>query len=168
MKHRYLNSKASIVVAPDMGRAKSAARFAARLGLPFAAADKRRISDKQVHIGGMIAKQVEGYSHAIIFDDEIATGTSVITLSHVLVDCGISEIATVCTHGVFVDDALKKLQEFPEISQIVSTDTVPIPTEKRVPKLEILSVAPLFAEAIWKNYAHQSIGDLFTYSEDRE
>jgi ribose-phosphate pyrophosphokinase len=163
-----LDPTESIVVAPDMGRAKSAARFASRLGLTVAAADKHRISDKQVQIGGMVAKQVEGFRKAIVYDDEIATGTSVLSLSRVLVQCGIQEIAAVCTHGVFVDDALRQLQDLPEISEIVTTNTVPIPPEKRVPKLEILSVAPIFAEAIGHNYSRQSIGDLFTYSEDRE
>jgi len=60
------------------------------------------------------------------------------------------------------------LQELAEIREIITTDTVPIPTEKRVPKLQILSVAPIFAEAIQHNYLRRSIGDLFTYSEDRE
>lgn len=165
---RKLHPAEFIVVAPDMGRAKSAARFASRLGLNVAAADKHRISEKKVHIGGMIAKQVEGYRRAIIYDDEIATGTTVITLSSILVECGIQEIAVVCTHGVFVDQALRRLQELAEIREIITTDTVPIPTEKRVPKLQILSVAPIFAEAIQHNYLRRSIGDLFTYSEDRE
>ena len=165
---RQLNSSDTIVVTPDMGRAKSAARFASRLGLTFAAADKRRISDQHVMIGGMVAKQVEGYRKAIIYDDEIATGTSVITLIKILIDCGIEEVATVCTHGVFVDDALQHLEAIPQITEIITTDTVPIPNEKRVPKLEILSVAPLFGDAIWHNYSHQSIGDLFTFSEDNE
>jgi ribose-phosphate pyrophosphokinase len=136
--------------------------------LTVAAAEKHRISDKQVLIGGMVAKQVEGFHKAIVYDDEIATGTSVLSLARVLVDCGVEEIAAVCTHGVFVDNALQKLQDLPQISEIVTTNTVPIPPEKRVPKLEILSVAPIFAEAIYHNYARQSIGDLFTYSEDRE
>ena len=165
---QQLNHAETIVVAPDMGRATSAARFASRLGLTFAAADKRRISDEQVIIGGMIAKQVEGFRKAIIYDDEISTGNSVMGLSKILIGCGIQEIATVCTHGVFVDDALQRLQSLPQITQIITTNTVPISINKRVPKLEILNVAPLFGDAIWRNYSHQSIGDLFTYSDDIE
>jgi len=165
---QQLNPTETIVVAPDMGRATSAARFASRLGLPFAAADKRRISDDQVLIGSMISKQIEGFRKAIVYDDEIATGNTLLSLSKILIDCGVHEIAPVCTHGVFVDEALKRLQAIPQITQIITTDSVPIPIEKRVSKLEILTVAPLFGDAIWRNYSHQSIGDLFTFSEDTE
>ncbi len=156
----------TIVVAPDFGRAGSAARLALRLRLPVASAEKTRISDTKVHIGGMIGKQVEGFRRALIYDDEIATGGSVKEISRVLADNGIKEIIVLCTHGLFTQNALEKLAAIPQLVEIVTTDTVPIPPEKRPRILTVLSVASVFGEAIWRNYSRQSIGDLFAFGED--
>jgi len=156
----------TIVVAPDMGHAKSAARFAKDLGLPVAAGDKERISDTEVHISGLVGQQVHGCKRALIFDDEIATGGSVLEMSKLLIEYGIQEIWAACTHGVFVREGLEKLAAVPQIAEIVTTDTVYIPPEKRHPKLHVLSVAHVFGEAIRRNYLRQSIGDLFVFGEE--
>jgi len=89
----------------------------------------------------------------------------VLELSRLLVRQGIREIWVACTHGVFVHEGLEKLASLPEITEIVTTDTVWIPLEKRNPKLKILTVAPVFANAIRRNYLRESIGDLFIYSD---
>ena len=154
-----------IVVAPDMGSAKSAARFAKSLNLPIAAGNKERISDTQVKISGLVGNQVRGHKHALIYDDEIATGGSMDELSHVLVEEGVENILVVCTHGVFTRGGLEKLAAIPQIQEIVTTDTVDIPIEKRHPKLTVLSVAKVFADSIRQNYNRQSIGDLFVFGE---
>ena len=156
----------TIVVAPDYGRASSAARLAHHFNLSSISAEKTRISDTQVQIGDLISKQVAGFERAIIYDDEIATGGSVITLSRCLVKSGIKKIYTVCTHGLFFGDALSQLNSFPEVSHIITTDTVPIPMEKRTANLTVLSVAPLIADAIYRNYTRQSIGPLFDFGDD--
>lgn len=156
----------TIVVAPDVGRAKPAARFGAILGLPAAAANKERISDHVVTIDSGIERLVRGFRRALIYDDEIATGTTVLALSNYLVECGIEEIYLVCTHGVFAGDTLDRLNSLPQIVEIVTTDTVPIPPEKMCPNLTVLSVAPVFGEAIWRNANRKTIGDLFTFSDD--
>jgi ribose-phosphate pyrophosphokinase len=83
-----------------------------------------------------------------------------------LIDQGIEEIWLAGTHGVFVHDGLNKLAELPQIKEIVTTDTVFIPPEKRHPKLHLLSVAPVFGEAIRRNYLRESIGDLFIFGDD--
>src|SRR5574342_491228 len=140
--------KGSIVVSPDMGMAKPAARFARSLGLPVAAGNKERVSDTEVKISGLVGHQVQGHKHAIIYDDEIATGGSVLELSRVLLEAGIEEILVVCTHGVFTRGGLEKLASIPQISEIITTDTVYTPEEKRHPKLKVLSVARIFADAI--------------------
>ncbi len=161
----HLDPNTTIVVAPDSGRANAAARFASLLGLYYVAAEKRRISDTEVIISPTINRQLEGYTQAIVYDDEIATGGSVIQLSKTLVSCGIDTIRLVCTHGVFSRNALPRLGSFPQIVEIITTNTVPIPVSERPPHLHILSVAPVFGEAIIRNHNQQSIGDLFTYSE---
>ena len=154
-----------IVVAPDMGSAKSAARFAKSLNLPIAAGNKERISDTQVKISGLVGNQVHGHKHALIYDDEIATGGSMDELSHVLVEEGVENILVVCTHGVFTRGGLERLANIPQIKEIITTDTVYMPPEKRHPKLKVLSVAPVFADAIWNNLHHESINDLFVFGE---
>ncbi len=155
----------SIIVAPDMGQAKSAARFARTLGLPVAAGNKERISDTEVAIGGLVGNQVKGHKRALIYDDEIATGGSILELSRVLVHEGIEDIMVMCTHGVFSRGGLERLVVVPQISEIVTTDTVYLAAEKMHPKLRVLSVAKVFADAIRHNFNHESISDLFVFGE---
>gem|GEM_PF-1769494 len=119
-----------------------------------------------MQISELILKQVEGFQRAIVYDDEIATGGSVIRLSNLLVRGGVKEIFLICTHGLFLNHALQRLQEIPQIQEIITTDTVPIPPRKRIPQLKVLSVGPVIGEAIYRNYTRQSIGNLFDFSED--
>jgi ribose-phosphate pyrophosphokinase len=156
----------TIVIAPDIGHAKSAARFASDLSLPVTAAIKERVSDSQVRIGGIVGQQVKGYRQALIYDDEIATGGSILELSRLLIEEGVEQILVACTHGVFVHGGMEKLAAVAQITEIVTTDTVHIPAEKRVSKLRVLSVGRIFGEAIRRNYAQQSIGDLFVFGEE--
>ena len=157
----------AIVVAPDAGHMKSAARFAEGLGLPVAAGNKERISDTKVRISGFVGRQVRGCRRALIYDDEIATGSSVIEMCDMLVENGVEEIWAVCTHGVFTGIALQKLTAVPQITEIVTTDTVYTPPDKRPPQLKIVPVAQIFGEAIRRNYLHESISDLFVFGQDK-
>jgi ribose-phosphate pyrophosphokinase len=156
----------TIVVAPDYGRASSAARLALQLDLPAIAAEKTRISDTVVRISELIAPQVESFQRAIIYDDEIATGGSVIELSRLLVKSGIEEIRLVCTHGLFINNALARILSISEVKEIITTDTVPFTNDKLDPRLTILSVAPVIGEAIRRNYNRQSIGSLFAFGDE--
>ena len=155
----------SILVAPDMGQAKTAARFARTLNLPIAAGNKERVSDTQVIINGLVGDQVRGHERALIYDDEIATGGSILELSRVLIREGLKDIRVICTHGVFSNNGLERLAEVPEITEIITTDTVHIAPEKMHPKLTVLSVAPVFANAIRHNINRESLSDLFVYGE---
>ena len=155
-----------IVIAPDMGSAKSAARFAKSLSLPVAAGNKERISDTQVVISGLVGNQVRGHKRALIYDDEIATGGSIDELSRVLIEEGVDQITVVCTHGVFTRGGLERLAAIPQIREIITTDTVYTPPEKRHPKLKVLCVAPIIADAIRHNLHHESINDLFVFGEE--
>jgi ribose-phosphate pyrophosphokinase len=157
--------KDGIMVTPDMGQAKSSARFAAVLGLPIAAGNKERISDTEVVIRGLVGNQVRGHKRALIYDDEISTGGSIHELTRMLIDEGIEEMLVVCTHGVFTRGGLERLASIPQIREIITTDTVYIPPERRHPKLRILSVAPVFADAIRHNLQHESLKGLFVFGE---
>src|SRR5512145_2565455 len=154
-----------ILVTPDMGQAKAAARFAQVLGLPIAAGNKERVSDTEVAIRGLVGNQVRGHKRALIFDDEIATGGSIDELCRVLIEEGIEDILVICTHGVFTRGGLERLAGIPQIREIVTTDTVYTPPEKRHPKLKILSVASIFADAIRHNLHHESLKELFVFGE---
>ncbi|HMZ07628.1 MAG TPA: ribose-phosphate pyrophosphokinase [Anaerolineales bacterium] len=165
---KYLENRdmsGMIIISPDMGQAKSAARFAKSLSLPVAAGNKERISDTEVRISGLVGNQVKGHKRALIYDDEIATGGSIAELTRLLVEEGVEEILVMCTHGVFTRGGLEKLAAIPQIQEIVTTDTVNIPLDKRHPKLTVLSVAEIFADSIRHNFNRESIGDLFVFGE---
>jgi ribose-phosphate pyrophosphokinase len=160
-----LDLNKGILVTPDMGHAKSAARFANILRLPIAAGNKERISDTEVKIRGLVGNRVRGHKRALIYDDEISTGGSIHELCRMLIQEGVDEMLVLCTHGVFTRDGLERLASLPQISEIITTDTVYIPPEKRHPKLKILSVAPVFADAIRHNLYHESLSKLFVFGE---
>lgn len=169
---RYFDQKQfsandTVVVAPDVGIAKSAERFATLLKFDVAAAHKTRLSDTDVKMSGLIGRQVQGFHRALIYDDEIATGSTIVELAQLLITNGVQEIYVICTHGLFMGQAIPRLQTIPQIVEIVTTDTVAIPPEKQIPKLTILSVAPIFGEAIRRNYGHESIGSLFEHWRDQ-
>lgn len=150
----------AVVVTPDIGNAKRAAHLARRLNLPVAAGNKRRIDDEHVVIDGIVGDVHKNL--AIVYDDEIATGGSVIEMLNHLQREGVKRALVACTHGVFSDRALERLNEHPLVEEIVSTDTVPIDPRKPVDKLKVVSVAPLLAEAIRRIHCDESVSSLFS------
>ncbi len=149
----------AVVVAPDLGYAKSAAAFARMLGLPVAAAAKQRISDTQVTISSIIG-EVAGRD-AIVIDDEIARGTTLLELLARLRERDVRGVRIACTHGLFCDGALMRLAAQPEVTEIVCTNTVPVPAP-HPGKLTVLSVAPALAEAIRRIHEGESVSALFS------
>ena len=160
-----LDPDETVIVAPDYGRAGSAARLAEQLGLPAVSAEKRRLSDTEVEISSQIVQQVQSFRKVIVYDDEIATGGSVLHLSRLLARSGIEEIMLICTHGLFLNNALERIQAIPQVTEIITTDTVPIPLDKSFPNLTVLPIAPTISEAIRRNYCRQSIGGLFDFGD---
>ena len=156
---RALDLSNTVVVAPDMGYAKSAASFARRLGLPVAVAAKQRISDTKVVISAIIGETAG--KDAIVIDDEIAAGSTVIELLEHLRMRGVGEVRVACTHGLFGRDALQRLAAQPEVVEIVTMNTVPIGPEKRIDKVTVLSVAPALAEAMRRIHEGESVSELF-------
>jgi ribose-phosphate pyrophosphokinase len=147
----------AVVVSPDFGNAKTATQFSRLLGVPVAAGSKKRLADDRVVID-MIVGDVEG-RRAIILDDEIATGGSIVELLDRLAEQGCTSAAVACTHGLFVGKAVDRLRGHPMITEVVTTDTVPAPVGW--PELQVLSVAGLFAVAIERIHAGESISSLF-------
>ena len=153
----------TVVVSPDLGNAKVATEFARNLGLPVAAGSKQRESDDRVVIDRIVG-DVRG-KDVIVLDDEIATGGSIVELLRVLRHEGAQQISIACTHGLFTGPAIERLKQEPDIAEIVTTNTVPLPPEKQLPNIVTRSVAPLFAEAVQRIHAGESVSSLFS---DRE
>ena len=147
----------TVVVSPDLGNAKTATLFARLLGLPVAAGSKQRLSDDRVIIDSIVG-DVSG-KRALVLDDEIATGGSIVELLDRLTAEGCHEAAVACTHGLFTGKAQQRLTSHPNITQVVTTDTVPPPTDW--PNLRVRSVAGLFAEAIGRIHEGTSVSSLF-------
>jgi ribose-phosphate pyrophosphokinase len=149
----------TIVVSPDLGNAKSATVFARLLDLPVAAGSKRRVADDRVVIDAIVG-DVDGRD-VIVLDDEIANAGTIVELSRLLRLRGVRRIAVACTHGLFTGPAIERLAGIQEIEEIVTTDTVPIPPDKQLPSMRILSIAPLMSEAIRRIHGGESVSALF-------
>jgi len=149
----------TVVVSPDLGRAKEASQFARLLKLPVAAGNKKRISDEEVVIDTIVG-DVTG-KNIIILDDEIANAGTIIEILHHLRERHAGRVAIACTHGLFTGSAIEKLRAQPDITEIVTTNTVPLPPEKRLPNMQVLSIAPLLAEAIRRIHNGESVSSLF-------
>ena len=147
-----------VVVSPDLGNAKTATQFARLLGVPVAAGSKQRLADDSVVIDAIVG-DVAG-RRAIVLDDEIANGGSIIELLKRLDSEGCQNAAIACTHGLFTGKAIERLQHHPAITEVVTTDTVPPPTDEW-PDLRVRSVAGLFAEAIRRSHDGESVTSLF-------
>jgi ribose-phosphate pyrophosphokinase len=147
----------TVVVSPDLGNAKAATQFARLLGLPVAAGSKQRLSDDTVIIDAIVG-DVAG-KRAIVLDDEIATGGSIVELLERLKDVGCTEASITCTHGLFTGPAVDRLSTHPMITEVVTTDTVP--GRDDWDGLQVRSIAGLFAEAIARIHHGRSVSSLF-------
>ena len=151
--------KNTVVVSPDLGNAKEASHLARSLDLPMAAGSKKRLADDRVVIDTLVG-DVDG-RHVIVLDDEIANGGTIVELLARLRERRVKRITVACTHGLFTGQAIARLRAQTDIAEIVTTDTVPIPAEKRLPNMKVLSVAPLLGEAIRRIHVGESVSVLF-------
>lgn len=148
------------VVSPDFGNAKATGHFAQLLGpqVGVAAGTKRRLSDDTVVIDRIVG-DVQGRD-VIVLDDEIATAGSIVTLIERLRDEGVGSLTVATTHGLFTGEAVERLNALACIDEVVTTDSVP--QTKPLNNLTVLSVAPLFAEAISRIHEGESVSRLFS------
>jgi ribose-phosphate pyrophosphokinase len=149
----------SIVVSPDLGNAKAASAFARMLGVGVAAGAKERFADDKVAINSIIG-DVAGRD-VIILDDEIARGSTILELIDRLREQDVKSMRVACTHGLFAAGALDRIGDNPDVLEIICTNTVPIPEEKRTPKLQVLSVASAIAQAMSHIHNGESVSALF-------
>lgn len=154
----------AVVMSPDLGNAKEASRFARILGgsgapVPVAAAAKQRMPDDEVEISSIIG-DVAGRD-VIVLDDEIARGSTIIELLDRLAEYDVASVRVVCTHGLFTEGALARIAAREEVTEIVCTDTVPVPAGHATDALTIVSVAPALAEAMRRIHDGESVSVLF-------
>lgn len=154
-----LNVVDPVVVAPDAGHAKRAGEFAERLQAPIAFVDKRRISDTKVETTAVVGNVAN--KNCLIVDDEIAAGSTTVQTAQALYDHGAQAVYAAATHGVLCGPAIERIRAS-HLQQVVVTNTVTVPPEKRLPKMRVLSVAPAFGEAIKRIHTGDSISTLFS------
>jgi ribose-phosphate pyrophosphokinase len=152
----------AIVVAPDIGSLRSARNFAERLDAPLAVVEKRRSLDgARTEVFNLIG-DVEGYN-AIIVDDEIDTAGTLVRAANFVREQGALNVVACATHAVLSDPACDRIRES-VLAEVVVTDTVAIPAEKRRlsgDKLAIIPIAPLLADVILRIHEGRSVGELF-------
>jgi ribose-phosphate pyrophosphokinase len=148
-----------VVVSPDEGSIKRALAHMARLGGHLAIIDKRRSTAEKTKQANVIGGKVEGRV-ALIFDDMISTAGSICGAAEVMHQHGARQVFLAATHGLLVGGAVERLQAAP-IDGLILTDTIPLPPEKQIPKLTVLSVAPLLGEAIKRIHRNESVSRLF-------
>jgi len=147
-----------VVVSPDLGSVTRARSFAHRLNAPLAIIDKRRPKANVAEVMNIIG-EVKG-RRVILIDDVIDTAGTLTQGARALIEKGAKEVYACCTHGVLSGPAIERIAESP-IEKLVITDTIPLEPEKRIDKIEVLSVASLFAEAIDRIYEGLPVSVLF-------
>jgi ribose-phosphate pyrophosphokinase len=148
-----------VLVAGDVGEAKEIGGYANRLNLPIAIVDKRRDGHDEKPRAVALIGDVAG-KRALIVDDEIASGGTLMEATAFLLSRGAVSVEAVAVHPVLSGQAVQKIAASPLESMVV-TDTIPLPEEKRIDKIEICSVTGLFAGAIQAIHDGSSISRLF-------
>ncbi len=150
-----------VVVSPDVGGVARARMLAEALKAPLAIIAKRRPEPNRAEVMEVIGDVRS--KRAIMIDDMIDTGGSIVSGAVALKELGAREVYACCTHALLSGDAVKRLQASP-IQKLVVTNTIRVPPEKRFPCMTILSVAPLLADAILRIHENRSVSELFTNS----
>jgi ribose-phosphate pyrophosphokinase len=148
-----------VVVTPDLGFAKRGRNFAAAVNLPLAFVEKRRVGNQDKRLALSLIGDVAG-KDAIIVDDMVDTAGSMKEAVEIVKRNGAQDVYLSFAHPVFSDPAIERLASLP-IKEIVTTDTLPIPPEKMLPNITILSVADMLGEVILRSHEGRSVGELF-------
>ncbi len=148
-----------VVLSPDEGSIKRALSFQKRLGGAIAIVDKRRTSGSETKQANLIGSTLQD-KIAVIFDDMISTAGSVVGAANIARYHGAREVYACATHAVLVGPAMERLRDA-FLKQIVVTDSIPLTPEKHLPRIKILSVAPLLADAIKRIHFNESVSKLF-------
>ncbi len=153
-----LNLQDLVVVSPDLGGVSRARQFADRMHAPIAIIEKRRPAPGVAEVMNLIGS-VEGKT-AVIVDDIVDTAGSLTEGANALTRMGAKAVYACCTHAVLSDPAVERIEKS-NITELIVTNTIPMPEAKRTPKIKVLSVAPLLGEAIIRIFGELSVSKLF-------
>lgn len=156
IKEKHLQDM--IVVSPDLGGVSRARKIAERLNCGMAIIDKRRPEPGVAEVMHLIGS-VEG-KVAIMVDDMVDTAGSLTEGARALKKFGAKEIYACCTHPVLTDPALSRISQS-DITELVVTNTIPLPPNKKHPKIKVLSIAPILAETVLRIFNDWSVSQLF-------
>jgi ribose-phosphate pyrophosphokinase len=149
-----------VVVSPDAGRVKVAERFSQQLGADLAFVHKRRPPGASDSVEALeVIGDVEGRV-AVVIDDMIDTAGTICAAAERLMEAGAVDVWAMATHPLLSDPALERLEKAP-ISRVIVTDTLPLPTDRRIPKLQVLSIAGIIADAIDAVFEDTSVSEIF-------
>jgi ribose-phosphate pyrophosphokinase len=155
-----LDPSETVVLSPDVGSTPMSQAYAKRLGMHFALIDKRRYAPNEAEvmylIGDLAGKDV------LIIDDMIDTGGTTVNAAEKALEKGARSVTAVATHAVLSGPAVERLRQSP-IERFIFTDTIAIPKEKRLPNMQIVSVAKIFGEAIRRIHNGESVSALFDF-----
>ena len=152
------NMENVVVVSPDHGRVPRARNMAQILNCPIAIVDKRRPEPNKSEIMNIIG-DIEG-KNCILMDDMIDTAGTITNAANALKDLGALSVNACATHAVLSGPAIERIQSS-AIEELVLLNTIPLPEEKKTDKMKVISVAPLFAEAMTRVFTNGSISTLF-------
>lgn len=148
-----------VVVATDAGSSKKAYKYAEHFNCPIALVDKRRDGNDDKAIATSVIGEIKG-KNALIFDDEVDTAGSIMETVEVIKKFGAKDVYVGCTHGVLSGPAIERIKNS-KIKELVMTNTIPLPKEKQIDKISVVSISELFGEAIKRIHEETSIGELF-------
>lgn len=154
-----LDLSPAVAVTPDVGSIKLVRAFAKELDFSIAIIDKRRPDINKAEVMNIIG-EVDG-RNIVIRDDLIDTGGTLVQAAEAIKERGARRIIAACTHAVLSASSIEKIKNSP-IERLFVSDSIYLPPEKRIPKIEILSVADVFAEAITRIHEERSLSSLFT------
>ena len=149
-----------VIVAPDAGRVKVAERYSQHLGADLAFVHKRRPRGTANQVEALdVVGEVEG-RHCVLVDDMIDTAGTICAAAELLTERGAAETWAMATHGILSDPALERLEKSP-LGRVVLTNTLPLAADRRIDKLEVVSVAKLIADAIDAVFEDTSVSEIF-------
>ncbi|MGE5197266.1 MAG: ribose-phosphate diphosphokinase [Deltaproteobacteria bacterium] len=154
-----IHDKEMVVVSPDVGGIKMARAYAKRFSAGLAIIDKRRDSPEKTEVMHILG-EVEG-KNAIIVDDLIATGSSLIEAVDALKKARAKSIRAAITHGVLSGPAIERIDSCKDLLELIITDSIPLPEEKKHNRIKVLSVSGLLGEAIRRIHCEESVSSLF-------
>ena len=148
-----------VVVATDAGSSKKAYKYAEHFGCPIALVDKRRDGNDDKAIATSVIGDIKG-KNALVFDDEVDTEGSIMETVEVIKKFGGKDVYVGCTHGVLSGPAIERISKS-NLKELVMTNTIPLPKDKQIDKITVVSISELFGEAIKRIHEETSIGELF-------